>query len=314
MKISILKLSIGLAGVVFGFLLIFFANFFPQITNSLLAYPTVGGILLGYGLGLITDEIGDARTRQRIQFLTAEDAIKRQCYSWILGCYLKFVFFVDRASWPHRFYYTDIVKKYLGRLNVADMQIYQEVTDFPTFDSEEFSKLEGLALESRAALSKEQGESLAKVAQEYAQPRIEATVQLTNHITTLLRSEQFALECFVVPILVSEVTLFPMLDFVDVQHELSALGLGNLAPAKLNSLTETLKAILKHLEETTRNPVIDKKFLAQVVDYVNTITPRTPMPGEGIGVLMQESHQRSSEAESLLLTVEKQLDELGSTI
>ena len=239
---------------------------------------------------MIADEV---RGSPKIEELRKQPRIERQCLAWMLGYYVKILIFHDRSNWeevdiPDRAYHCARL------LNIEDDRLRRQMIDFPTLTKDQFDQIQGLGSELRAVAIGKDGKGSADYqemmnssttdAPPYSAPNVDSSRELIKLIKEGLAMNPIESDSFLVPILISQLSLYPHLDFIL-----------NLGPDMLPKIISILREI--------PNPVIDDKVLVPLQKYVEERLNEPPGLKSSSDELLTR-YSKAVEIDGLLASVE----------
>jgi hypothetical protein len=295
--------ALSIFTVVLGLSLIFSTFLFlialPPLPSNVLGYPTIGLFIVGYGFGLLTDEVRDVRLITKLEDLERNPERRRQCYAWMFGFYSKYVLYEDRSTWKRE--YDEKAIRQAISLGIGNEELFTRIKNFPTLTEDDASKIAGLGLEVRDAVSSFGTGSASQEIPEHIMHNLDETRKLFRIVEAMLEQDPVVYRCFLLPILAFQFSRYPALRLVDMPITVEDIR----NPAALSK-------ILLSYEKRLDNPFISKKLLGslrKLVDEVNN--PPGLRPGEAVSDIEIERVANSRAIDSLLESVETALKEAG---
>jgi len=293
--LSVFSMVLGISLLFSTFL---FVIALPPLPNSILTYPAIGLITLGYGLGLLTDEVRDVEIATLLEDLERNPERKRQCYAWMFGYYSKYVLYEDRSTWKGK-KYDEKASQQARLLGIDDASLDALIKNFPTLTEQDGSKVTGLGLEVRDSTS---GFRFSRdEIPERIRRNIDETGDLLGTIEARLEQDPITYRCYLIPILAFQFSRYPGLRLVEM-------------PSSVEDIRDpsALSKILRSYEKRLDNPFISKKLLSSLRKLVDEINkPPRPRPGETMSDIEIERVAKSRAIDSLLESVETALKDAG---
>lgn len=293
---------VALFSIVLGLSLIFdrllFVVALPPLPPSIITYAAIGLLMLGYGLGVLTDEIRDIPITRTLDHLERNPDRKRQVYAWMLGYYSKYVLYEDRNMWGD-ILYDDKWSQQSRLLGVGDEELFAIIRNFPTLTKDESNQIIGLGLEAAGPTAS--SEIPLEKMPERIQLNLSETNRLLKKIEARLGRGTIAYKCFLIPVLAFQFSKYPNLRFVKMTDWV----------VEMRNPTELSKT-LRDFERRLDNQFIPKDLLVSLRELVEEVSkPPSLKPGESKSDLEIERVGKLRDIDRLLGSVEGHLRDAG---